>query len=62
MKNSKVYKVITKSVMEELRKIFPFKHRGLCDDFVDAKRAGVTFDESILENFEIRYKSTRQAR
>ncbi|WP_295021141.1 hypothetical protein [Sulfurimonas sp.] len=62
MKNSKVYKVITKSVMEELKKIFPFKHRGICDDFVDAKRAGVKFDESIFENFEIKYKGTRQAR
>lgn len=62
MKNTKVYKVITKSVMAELRKIFPFKHRGLCDDFVDAKRAGIQFDESIFENFDIRYKSTRQAR
>jgi hypothetical protein len=38
--------------MEELKKIFPFKHRGICDDFVDAKRAGVKFDKSIFENFE----------
>ena len=58
MKNSKVYKVITKSVMEELKKIFPFKRRGICDDFVDAKRAGVKFDESIFD----RYKSTSQVR
>lgn len=58
MKNSKVYKVISKSVMEELKKIFPFKHRGICDDFVDAKRAGVKFDKSIFD----RYKSTHQAR
>lgn len=62
MKKSKLYNVIKESVMAELKKIFPFKHRGICDDFVDAKRAGVTFDESIFENFEIRYKSTRQAR
>jgi hypothetical protein len=62
MKKSKLYNVIKESVMAELKKIFPFKQRGLCDDFVDAKRAGVTFDESIFENFEIRYKSTRQAR
>ena len=62
MKKNKLYNVIKESVMAELKKIFPFKHRGICDDFVDAKRAGGTFDESIFENFEIRYKGTRQAR
>jgi hypothetical protein len=62
MKKSKVYKVIKESIIKQLKEIFQFKKRGICDDFVDAKRAGVTFDESIFENFEIRYKSTRQAR
>lgn len=62
MKNSKVYKVIKESIIKQLKEIFQFKRRGICDDFVDAKRAGGTFDESIFENFEIRYKGTRQAR
>lgn len=58
MKKSKIYKVITKSVMEELRKIFPLKGKGICDDYVDAKKAGVKFDETIFD----RYKSTSQTR
>lgn len=62
MKKSKVYKVIKESIIKQLKEIFQFKHRGICDDFVDAKRAGGTFNESIFENFEIRYKGTRQAR
>ena len=58
MKKSKVYKVIKESVIKQLKEIFQFKRRGICDDFVDAKRAGGTFDESIFD----RYKSTRQAK
>lgn len=58
MKKSKVYKVIKESITKELKEIFPFKRRGICDDFVDAKRAGVKFDESIFN----RYKGTSQAK
>lgn len=62
MKKSKLYNVIKESVMAELKKIFPFKHRGICDDFVEAKKLGIKFDESIFENFEVRYERTLQAR
>lgn len=62
MKKSKFYNVIKKSVMAELRKIFPLKGMDICDDYTEAKKLGIQFNESIFENFEIRYKGTRQAR
>lgn len=58
MKKSKIYDVIKKSVMIELRKIFPLKGKGICEEYVEAKKLGIKFDESIFD----RYKSTHQAR
>lgn len=58
MKKSKIYEVIKKTLMIELRKIFLLKGKGLCEEYVEAKKLGIKFDESIFD----RYKSTHQTR
>jgi hypothetical protein len=61
MKKSKFYNVIKESVIMELRKIFPLKGNGKYNNYSEAKKLGIKFNESIFENFEYRL-GTHQAR
>ncbi|MDO9304707.1 MAG: hypothetical protein Q7T77_05220 [Sulfuricurvum sp.] len=55
-------KIIKEAMMKAFSKFFPKKEKGMCETLFAVTKNEVKYDNSIFENFEVRYESTHQAR